>query len=353
MKELMALVLVTAAGMAMAADRTLPDASWSHLPRWRGFNLLEKFNVGKNEPFREEDFRLIAALGFNFVRLPMDYRCWIVDGDWRRLSERSLKEIDQAIEYGKRHGIHVNLNFHRAPGYTVASPPEAKSLWTDPEAQEVCAMHWGAFARRYKGVPNRHLSFNLLNEPAGIGPAVHAAVIVKLVTAIRAEDPDRLIICDSRQWGTVPSDELVPLRVAQATRGYVPMEVTHYKAPWVGMDDSVRPSWPILDASGRVPGPSGREWLAEKCVAPFRALEAKGVGVMVGEFGAFNKTPHPVVLGWMSDCLANWKDAGWGWALWNFRGSFGVLDSDRSDVVYEDFHGHKLDRKMLELLQAN
>ena len=72
---------------------------------------------------------------------------------------------------------------------------------------------------------------------------------------------------------------------------------------------------------------------------------------IVGEFGAYNKTPHDVVLAWLEDCLANWKEANMGWAMWNFRGSFGVLDSDRKDVQYEDFHGHKLDRKMLELLQ--
>jgi endoglucanase len=53
----------------------------------------------------------------------------------------------------------------------------------------------------------------------------------------------------------------------------------------------------------------------------------------------------------MQDCLENWKEAGWGWALWNFRGSFGVLDSGRADVQYEDFHGHKLDRTMLDLLR--
>jgi endoglucanase len=41
---------------------------------------------------------------------------------------------------------------------------------------------------------------------------------------------------------------------------------------------------------------------------------------------------------------------GLGWALWNLRGSFGILDSHRSDVDYEDFHGHKLDRKMLNVL---
>ena len=32
-------------------------------------------------------------------------------------------------------------------------------------------------------------------------------------------------------------------------------------------------------------------------------------------------------------------------------GSFGVLDSGRRDVKYENYKGHKLDRKMLELLK--
>ena len=31
---------------------------------------------------------------------------------------------------------------------------------------------------------------------------------------------------------------------------------------------------------------------------------------------------------------------------------FGILDSGRTDVAYEDFRGHKLDRKMLDVLRA-
>jgi len=94
-----------------------------------------------------------------------------------------------------------------------------------------------------------------------------------------------------------------------------------------------------------------RAWLWKTCVEPWKEAESKGIGVMVGEWGTFNKTPHDVVLRWAEDCLSNWQKAGWGWALWNFRGSFGVLDSDRGDVQYEDFEGHKLDRKLLDLLQ--
>ena len=54
---------------------------------------------------------------------------------------------------------------------------------------------------------------------------------------------------------------------------------------------------------------------------------------------------------WVEDWLAQWKQHGIGWALWNFRGGYGPLDSERKDVAYEEFRGHQLDRGMLELLQ--
>ena len=72
----------------------------------------------------------------------------------------------------------------------------------------------------------------------------------------------------------------------------------------------------------------------------------------MGEWGVFNRTPHAVTLAFMRDYLDLWREAGWGWALWNLRGGFGVLDSQREDVKYEDFRGHKLDREMLEVLRA-
>jgi len=495
---LAALLAATAAG----APPPLPPASAKALPRWRGFNLLDKFDIAwSNRPFREEDFALIAEFGFNFVRLPMDYRAWIVEGDWRRLDENALADIDRAVAWGERHGLHVCINFHRAPGYRIGANDEPKSLWRDDEALEVCALHWAAFARRYRGIPNERLSFNLINEPpAEVDGPAYARVVRRLLEAIRAEDPDRLVICDGLAGGVFPCADLVPLGVAQAGRGYVPVGVTHYRAGWVdGAEDLPPPAWPTTrvnaylygpvkpefrsplriagpfpapgrarlhlgvvsgpvtlaafdgerrlwerrfvpgpgegewkrehhrpewdiyqnlydrsyefdlaedaaeirweltegdwitfvefgwrpagapDAAERVLRPGGaawgqkqaevrfapddperpfrtdammdREWLRAEFVEPWRALKEKGVGAMIGEFGAYRHTPHDVVLRWMRDNLENWRDAGLGWALWEFRGPFGVLDSDRADVEYEEFRGHRLDRRMLELLQ--
>ena len=58
-------------------------------------------------------------------------------------------------------------------------------------------------------------------------------------------------------------------------------------------------------------------------------------------------------LAWFGDVLDVLTDNQIVYALWNFRGDFGVLDSGRKDVQYEDWHGHQLDRKMLDLLKKH
>ena len=296
---------------AAGADRALPEPTPRALPRWRGFNLLEKFNVGNQQPFREDDFASIAELGFDFVRLPLDYRCWSDSNAPDRFREGPLKEIDDAVRYGEKHGVHVQLNFHRAPGYTVASPPEPKDLWTDAEAQATCARHWAHFARRFRGTPNSRLSFNLFNEPSRVAAGAYRAVVERVAGAIRGQDDARLIVCDGRDWGTTPPTELVGLGVAAATRGYAPFHLTHYRASWVeGSDRWEPPTYPLREG-GKV---WDRSTLEKDQVAPWKALQGEGVGVMVGEFGAHNRTPHAVVLPWMRDCLACWKGGGGGGA---------------------------------------
>lgn len=328
-----------------------PEPTAAKLPRWRGFNLLEKFTArkGGNPPFAESDFAWIAGWGFDFVRLPMSYHCWSSPEQWLTLREGELAHIDQAVEFGRHYGVHVNLNFHRAPGYCVNPPAEPLDLFADEAALEAAAFHWAHFARRYRGIPNTRLSFDLLNEPKDLPEDLYFHVVQRLVAAIRAEDPHRLIIADGLKYGTKPAQNLVPLRIAQSTRGYQPMQVSHYQASWMKSQDWAEPTWPLTLKPGNI---WDRERLHRENIAPWQALEKQGVGVHVGEWGAYRYTPHAVALRWMQTNLALWRDAGWGWAMWNFRGDFGPLDSKRSDVPYETFHGHQLDRAMLEMIRA-
>jgi hypothetical protein len=444
---------------------------------------------------------MISEWGFNFIRIPIDYRILVSSDNRYRINERGMKRIDKAVEYGIKYDIHINLNLHRAPGYTVASPSERTSLWTDEKPQEAFANLWAFLAERYKNVPNEYLSFNFLNEPSGVEEAVYAGVIKKAAEAIWEKDPLRLLISDGLEFGRKPSLMIKELGIAQAARGYEPFGLTHYKAGWVeGADTFPQPSWPavvtprflfgigkdeirsgysiehdfnqayyldfnvgtvshearlivkadniiiydrlfssgagrgewktsvyrkewniyqnIFDRDYRIDIPAGtkfltlevtdgdwmtvndmkfssvsgegktfsytpnspdwgvliphviidangnifseevmmnKQWLWDIGFNGWKELMDSGGGVMVGEWGVYNQTPHDVVLRWMEDNLQCYQEAGMGWALWNFNGSMGVINSERADVEYENYTYNgknlKIDRKMLDLLQ--
>lgn len=323
------------------------------LPRWRGFNLLEAFTMRSSGQFLEDDFRWISDWGFNFVRIPACYLLWIENDDPYRLKESMLEKIDQVVGWGQKYAVHVCLNFHRGPGYSVNHEKEEPfNLWKDAEALAAFCFHWQAFARRYQGISSTGLSFNLINEPALPVPGVmsredHERVVRTTVTAIRAIDPGRLIIADGLNWANEPLPELRDLGIAQSCRAYWPMGVSHYKASWVGGENWPEPTWPGGWQYGQV-------WDRQRLEQHYQQwidLAAQGVGVHCGEGGAFSHTPHPVVLAWLEDVLDILTPVNIGYALWNFRGAFGILDSERQDVAYEDWHGHQLDVKMLRLLQ--
>ena len=329
------------------------------LPRWRGFNLTDAIGPDSSGDFREDDFRWMAEWGFDFVRLPMCYRLWVEGDDVFKIKESFLAKIDRAVDLGGKYGVHVCLNFHWAPGYSVnreAREKEKLNLWKDGDALDAFCFHWRLFAGRYRGIPSEQVSFNLVNEPRApvAGPdgedmtrEDHERVARSAVAAIREVDPERLVIADGVSWGNVPCPELADLGIAQSCRAYVPMGVSHYRASWVGGEDWPEPAWPGPDREGEL-------WdraRLEKHYEPWIELARSGVGVHCGEGGAFSHTPHDVVLRWLRDVIEILTREGIGCALWNFRGGFGILDSAREDVEYEDWRGHRLDRKLLDLLR--
>jgi endoglucanase len=350
-----------------SSKATSDDISAAHIPRWRGFNLQGRFawpgHPYDGPAFDEFDFTTMAEWGFDFARLPLSYWVWGSRDDWSVIREEPLKQIDRAVELGKQHRIHININFHRIPGYCINQRElEPADLFTGTREQrdkalKAATFHWQAFARRYKGIPNRQVSFDLINEPPkmrsyeGALEERYVEIVETLVGAIREIDPNRLIFADGMNIGQAPVVGIVKLGVVQSTRGYQPKAVSHYTATWVPKDEFETfnpPTWPLTDDHGVV---WDRAHLQQVYVDLYKVITEKGAQVHVGEWGCFNKTPHEVTLAWMTDCLAVWKQAGWGNSLWNLRGAFGVMDSERTDVKYEDYKGHKLDRKMLELLR--
>jgi len=364
------LAAAAAAGVSGAtafAGPYSPQIPQKALPRWRGFNLLDFFQAMSRRPeaVRDEELRWIRDWGFNFIRVPMDYWLWI-DSGWRatrrmrpedvlKIDESVLERIDRIVDLGREYGLHISLNLHRAPGYCINNADrEPFVLWSDSRAEDAFVAHWDLFAKRYRDVSEFDLSFNLLNEAPkpkdGYMRRQDYVRVMKMATdKIRETSPRRLIIIDGLDVGNSVVEEMIPAGVAQSVHAYWPGQVSHYRASWVDKTSSFpEPQWPVLAEDGSVKW--GRQHLEER-YAPWAELAKKGIGVHCGECGCFNRTPHPVFLGWFEDVLSILHGHGIVYSLWNFHGSFGVLDSGRGDVDYEDWFGHKLDRKLLALMQ--
>lgn len=367
---------IASLGLGLATPdflRAIQPKPKNKLPQWKGFNLLDFFSpdpAKSRKGTTEEHLKWIADWGFNFVRLPMAYPYYlkidhsknITPDEVYRIDEQAVDKIDQLVSTAHKHNLHVSLNLHRAPGYCVnAGFYEPYNLWTDQAALDAFCFHWNMWAKRYKNVSSKKISFDLVNEPSmredmndqhskrsTVPGDVYRKVAKAASESIRKENKNHLVIADGNDVGTKVIPEITDLNIAQSCRGYHPGIISHYKAPWANKDPEnlPEPKWP-----GQVGDKYLSRQMLEEFYKPWIELVNKGVGVHCGECGCWNKTPHDVFLAWFTDVLDILSSNGIGFALWEFQGDFGVLDSGRADVHYEDWHGHKLDRKLLELLR--
>lgn len=360
-------------GIPQQASAFTPHSA-NKLPRWRGFNLTDftSPDPSRSRPTPEDHFRWLSDWGFDFVRLPMAYPNYlsidrskkITPDDVYKVNDQQVDAINKLVEMAHRYNMHVSLNLHRAPGYCInAGFDEPYNLWTDQQALDAFCFHWNMWAKQYKNVPSKLISFDLVNEPSQrenmndqhsratpVPGELYRKVAKAAAEAIRKENPHHLVIADGNNIGKDVIPEIMDLDIGQSCRGYYPHQISHYKAPWANKDPDhlPEPKWP---------GQVGNQYLSRDLLTayyqPWIEAMKKGVGVHCGECGCWNKTPHEVALAWMNDVLDILTTNSIGYSLWNFMGDFGILDSRREDVAYEDWYGHKLDRKMLDLLQKH
>ena len=168
------------AGMIAINSRlnALPAPNFNHsiqniLPRWRGFNILDFFSpqryvANPNQLVAtERDFQWMADWGFDFVRIPIAYPCYvkydptsgkdITPDETVEFREEAVDAIEQVVRAAHKYNLHVSLN--------NAGFNEPFNLWKDEEAQEAFYTHWEMWAKRFKDTSPELLSFDLVNEP--------------------------------------------------------------------------------------------------------------------------------------------------------------------------------------------
>jgi endoglucanase len=316
-----------------------------------GFNFQWMFIHQPDQAAPRADERALdfmVAHGFNFVRVPMDYRYWTQDFDYFNPNERILETVDSYLKACQERKLHLSLNIHRVPGYCINNNNlERHNLWTQTIAQDALVHHWEMFAKRYANISSDDLSFDLVNEPPSVGQygitrENHEQIMRRTIAAIRAITPTRAITLDGLSGGHEAMPELADANVTHSGRAYEPFNVSHWQAPWTD-------AWKHFETCEYPTQNRNRETL-EQFYQPWLEVERLGAKVHIGEFGCFNRTPNDVALRWFEDLFALFKKFRWGYALWGFEDAFGIIDHNQPGVKYEKIMGYNVDRTLLELM---
>jgi endoglucanase len=256
----------------------------------------------------KDDIDFIKKVGFNTVRVPLDWRLFVGQGDGagvvrqlaagdERLEGEGWALLDRLVQLCHAAGLRVIVDLHAAPGGQTGvnhdNGPGFPLTFYVPEYRRMTIALWQKIAAHYRD-ETAILGYDLLNEP--ISPYSDVAYLNPrleplyrdIVTAIRRVDPNHAVLLGGAQWDT---------NFAVFDKPFDDNAIYTYHKFWVN---------PSRDGLQEYLNFSNR-W---------------HVPILIGETGEFNN-------GWNDKFRRLNESFGFGWIFWPYKN----LDSDLSVVT--------------------
>jgi endoglucanase len=327
----------------------------------RGFNLPDQAPLNPDKRPDRATLKWLRQRGMSHVRLPV-----LSEAAMARFSDRArvvsvLDDFDRALDLLLDLEFSVSADMH--PGADFQ-----KLHRGDPDAAyDALAEGWGRLAERIARRPAERVFAELLNEP-NTDDAIWRGQAGRLAARLRADLPATTLIVGPAPYQRVEAlARWRPLDVANvvyAFHYYDPMVFTHQGLTWDASDP--------LSRLGNVPYPTrrndprltrligelrqggdvalanaidraqARPWYKDAIEEQFAPLaawaRAHRAPVLLNEFGVLRfKAPRAARLQWLHDVRESAEANGFGWAHWDYREGFGLLDeSGKPDVELID-----------------
>jgi aryl-phospho-beta-D-glucosidase BglC (GH1 family) len=296
--------------------------------------------------FTEDDADNIADIGFDHVRLTFD-DAPVFDGDADRFKQRVQMLLDA--------GLNVVVDLHPDGDYkqALAEPGPARAEFL---------RDWQTLADLLSDMPTDRVWFEVMNEPHGIPRDVWHELQLEAVDAIRNAAPDHVVVVSGGSWtnaATLSGDAegqgaMKPYDrpdLVYTFHFYDPHLWTHQGASW-GWVIAKRTKglpWPADpaeadriaadtttddEAAGYVRsqvrnGQMTRQYATTLLDRVKTWQDRHDVPVYVGEFGVYTPdAPRDSRLRWHAFVVDAFEDRGWGWAMWDYAGGFGIVSGD-------------------------
>lgn len=262
----------------------------------------------------DADIRFLAEEGFNFVRLPFNYRHFeddLAPGQWK---EDGFRQLDRAVSLCRKHGMWVLLDLHAAPGAQARDQNAGSAygetyLWTHRESLERVAALWQEIARRYRG-DAAIAGYNLLCEPVTANEPLLNEFYLNIIRSIRKVDPDHIIALDPNLW----AKNIASLHDELFSDPQVVPSIHHYYSETSSLARLT--SFPAV-----VDGKSFDRAALEQSLAGKFDPKRIARPVMVGEFGVSRADPQPfeVQLQITRGLVSIFEERGWSWSMWCYK----------------------------------
>lgn len=315
----------------------------------------------------DEDMNKIAEMGFDHVRLAIDYE--VLETEDGETKEDGFTYVTRVVKWCRKYELNVVLDLHKAYGYDFndAGNQEKNNLFHNEATQKRFVDLWIKLATHYG--EEKHVAFELLNEVVEKENAeAWNQLIRRTVAAIRAITKDTIIIYGGIQWNSVKTLKLLDKprdkNILFTFHFYEPLLFTHQKAHWVktidqkedifypeSMEYYKTKSIPIgyqgevvRKAHSRTMGP---EFITEMVMEAITAANNAETGLYCGEFGVIDQAPVKDTLRWFQDVNTVFEKFDIGCCVWSYKEmDFGLTGKHYAPIrnqLLEMWNGKKCD----------
>lgn len=302
-----------------------------------------KYDLDHFQSFiKEEDFKTISSLGFDHVRIPIDYP--LLEDENGNKNEVGYERIRFSVSMCRKYNLNLLLDLHEIYGYSfdpLKKDMDRKKFFYDENLQSRFFHLWKEIALAYRNDTDI-MAFELLNEV--VLSSVYEAwnrIAKKAIETIRGVSKDVYIVLGGVSYNDVnsvpylekPYDE----HIVYNFHCYEPFAFTHQGAYWVdGMDPDFRIGYPktvneyrqagkmfskensknIEKAENELISPSFFEKIFQPAIEHAQKYD---VPLYCGEYGVIDNANEEATLLWFHDIQKAFDKYHIGHAIWNYK----------------------------------
>ena len=299
----------------------------------------------------EKDIEYISSLGFDHVRVPVDYN--VLEDENGIEIERGFQYLDNCRIWCERYKLNMLIDLHECYGYSfdpLKKDMDRRRFFYDENLQSRFFALWSRIAERFKSYPNQ-VAFEPLNEVVlfEVKDAWNG-ILTKYIKLIRSIAPQSYIVVGGVFYNSVMTvqflDVPVDSRIVYNFHCYEPTVFTHQGAYWQDqMPLDFRIGYPRSadeyrkkheeiykdkDSAIFMEGVSemGVDFFEKIFEPALQKAKRDDVAIYCGEYGVIDKADNDSKIRWLQDIHSAFKKYKIGRALWNYKEKdFGLVDA--------------------------